>query len=84
MVGDEEACKRSTWICQIWSTRLFSINMDPYTPRTRPGTRKKNLTLSAKEYTKVWIKLALGFHRANVVLLHRSLGQSRLSAETDN
>lgn len=27
--------------------------MDPYTPRTRPGTRKKNLTLSAKEYTKI-------------------------------
>ncbi|KAH7890415.1 Spc98 family-domain-containing protein [Phlebopus sp. FC_14] len=27
--------------------------MDPYTPRTRPGARKKNLTLSAKEYTKI-------------------------------
>ncbi|OBZ77453.1 Spindle pole body component alp4 [Grifola frondosa] len=27
--------------------------MDPYTPRTRTGSRKKNLTLSAKEYTKV-------------------------------
>jgi len=26
--------------------------MDPYTPRTRTGGRKKNLTLSAKEYTK--------------------------------
>ncbi|KIJ60788.1 hypothetical protein HYDPIDRAFT_160465 [Hydnomerulius pinastri MD-312] len=26
--------------------------MDPYTPRTRPA-RKKNLTLSAKEYTKI-------------------------------
>ncbi|TFK37007.1 Spc98 family-domain-containing protein [Crucibulum laeve] len=27
--------------------------MDPYTPRTRPGGRKKNLGLSAKEYTKI-------------------------------
>ncbi|KAL4063463.1 Spc98 family-domain-containing protein [Scleroderma citrinum] len=27
--------------------------MDPYTPRTRTGPRKKNLTLSAKEYTKI-------------------------------
>ncbi|KIK26209.1 hypothetical protein PISMIDRAFT_28596 [Pisolithus microcarpus 441] len=27
--------------------------MDPYTPRARPGARKKNLTLSAKEYTKI-------------------------------
>ncbi|KAI6169665.1 Spc98 family-domain-containing protein [Pisolithus thermaeus] len=27
--------------------------MDPYTPRTHPGARKKNLTLSAKEYTKI-------------------------------
>ncbi|KAF9465883.1 Spc98 family-domain-containing protein [Collybia nuda] len=27
--------------------------MDPYTPRTRTGSRKKNLTLSAKEYTKI-------------------------------
>ncbi|GBE84165.1 Spindle pole body component alp4 [Sparassis crispa] len=27
--------------------------MDPYTPRSRPGSRKKNLTLSQKEYTKV-------------------------------
>ncbi|KAH7926608.1 hypothetical protein BV22DRAFT_1086750, partial [Leucogyrophana mollusca] len=27
--------------------------MDPYTPRARPGGRKKNLTLSAKEYTKI-------------------------------
>ncbi|KAF8234521.1 hypothetical protein L208DRAFT_1359509 [Tricholoma matsutake] len=27
--------------------------MDPYTPRKRPGARKKNLTLSAKEYTKI-------------------------------
>ncbi|KAG5350540.1 hypothetical protein C0989_010519 [Termitomyces sp. Mn162] len=26
---------------------------DPYTPRTRPSTRKKNLTLSAKEYSKI-------------------------------
>lgn len=28
--------------------------MDPYTPRPRTGGRKKNLTLSAKEYTKVF------------------------------
>ncbi|KAH7912889.1 Spc98 family-domain-containing protein [Hygrophoropsis aurantiaca] len=27
--------------------------MDPYTPRARTGGRKKNLTLSAKEYTKI-------------------------------
>jgi gamma-tubulin complex component 2 len=27
--------------------------MDPYTPRKGVGARKKNLTLSAKEYTKV-------------------------------
>ncbi|EIW56156.1 uncharacterized protein TRAVEDRAFT_60139 [Trametes versicolor FP-101664 SS1] len=27
--------------------------MDPYTPRARAGTKKKNLTLSAKEYHKV-------------------------------
>ncbi|KAH9855480.1 Spc98 family-domain-containing protein [Lenzites betulinus] len=27
--------------------------MDPYTPRTRTGNRKKNLTLSAKEFHKV-------------------------------
>lgn len=27
--------------------------MEPYTPRTRTGGRKKNITLSAKEYTKV-------------------------------
>ncbi|KAF8154706.1 Spc98 family-domain-containing protein [Crassisporium funariophilum] len=27
--------------------------MDPYTPRTRAGGRKKNLGLSAKEYTKI-------------------------------
>ncbi|KIK01193.1 hypothetical protein K443DRAFT_678657 [Laccaria amethystina LaAM-08-1] len=27
--------------------------MDPYTPRTRPGGRKKTLGLSAKEYTKI-------------------------------
>ncbi|KAH9942681.1 Spc98 family-domain-containing protein [Amylocystis lapponica] len=27
--------------------------MDPYTPRPRTATRKKNLTLSAKEYTQV-------------------------------
>ena len=27
--------------------------MDPYTPRPRPGGRKKNLGLSQKEYTKV-------------------------------
>ncbi|CCM01248.1 uncharacterized protein FIBRA_03297 [Fibroporia radiculosa] len=27
--------------------------MDPYTPRSRIGGRKKNITLSAKEYTKV-------------------------------
>ncbi|RDB26745.1 Spindle pole body component alp4 [Hypsizygus marmoreus] len=27
--------------------------MDPYTPRPRAGGRKKNLTLSAKEYTKI-------------------------------
>ncbi|KAG6902434.1 hypothetical protein C0995_016613 [Termitomyces sp. Mi166 len=27
--------------------------IDPYTPRARPSARKKNLTLSAKEYTKV-------------------------------
>ncbi|KAG5636486.1 hypothetical protein H0H81_007852 [Sphagnurus paluster] len=26
--------------------------MDPYTPRNRPGNRKKNFTLSAREYTK--------------------------------
>jgi hypothetical protein len=31
--------------------------MDPYTPRTRPGGRKKNLGLSAKEYTKVRVSL---------------------------
>lgn len=28
-------------------------SMDPYTPRTRPAGRKKNLALSTKEYTKV-------------------------------
>ena len=27
--------------------------MDPYTPRTRPVGRKKNLALSTKEYSKV-------------------------------
>ncbi|KAG6828440.1 hypothetical protein H0H92_007967 [Tricholoma furcatifolium] len=27
--------------------------MDPYTPRTRANARKKNFTLSAKEYTKI-------------------------------
>ncbi|KAM6494864.1 gamma-tubulin complex, DGRIP84/SPC97 component [Amanita muscaria] len=27
--------------------------MDPYTPRSRTAARKKNLTLSAKEYTKI-------------------------------
>ncbi|KAF8347430.1 gamma-tubulin complex, DGRIP84/SPC97 component [Amanita rubescens] len=27
--------------------------MDPYTPRSRAASRKKNLTLSAKEYTKI-------------------------------
>ncbi|KAI0746314.1 Spc98 family-domain-containing protein [Daedaleopsis nitida] len=27
--------------------------MDPYTPRTRTGSRKKNLTLSTKEYHKI-------------------------------
>lgn len=32
---------------------LLSTHMDPYTPRARAGGRKKNLGLSAKEYTKV-------------------------------
>lgn len=33
--------------------------MDPYTPlRARSGARKKNLGLSAKEYTKVQHSLA--------------------------
>ena len=37
------------------SSVKFIINiMDPYTPRARPA-RKNNLTLSAKEYTKVAI-----------------------------
>jgi hypothetical protein len=28
-------------------------SMDPYTPQSRPGTRKKHLGLSVKEFTKV-------------------------------
>ena len=38
------------FVCSI----VPSINMDPYTPRACP-LRKNNLTLSAKEYTKVCI-----------------------------
>ncbi|KAG1883806.1 hypothetical protein F4604DRAFT_1920309 [Suillus subluteus] len=30
----------------------MSVSTDPYTPRTRPGGRKKDLDLSAKEYSK--------------------------------
>ncbi|KAF5340403.1 hypothetical protein D9611_007834 [Ephemerocybe angulata] len=32
--------------------------MDPYTPRTRPGHRKKNIGLSTKEYTKITSTIA--------------------------
>jgi hypothetical protein len=36
-----------------WTVDDYLPSMDPYTPRKRAGSRKKNLTLSAKEYTKV-------------------------------
>jgi hypothetical protein len=47
--------------------------MEPYTPR--PGGRKKNLTLSVKEYTKVREHLCFCFR--SIYTCPRSLAQSR-------
>ena len=45
--------------------------MDPYTPRTRPVGRKKNLALSTKEYSKV--RRSLRIFRTPLDVRHRRL-----------
>ncbi|KAG1836040.1 hypothetical protein DFJ58DRAFT_819744 [Suillus subalutaceus] len=47
--------------------------MDPFTPRTRPGGRKKNLGLSAKEYSKVRVS------RSREIVLDRTFYRLVLS-----
>ena len=44
------------------SPLITRLTMDPYTPRTRPVGRKKNLALSTKEYTKVRGKRQTSHH----------------------
>ncbi|EGO19871.1 hypothetical protein SERLADRAFT_418154 [Serpula lacrymans var. lacrymans S7.9] len=59
--------------------------MDPYTPRARPGGRKKNLTLSAKEYTKITGTIASV--RRNRQVLHDDIDEGfdgRLNSSHEN
>ncbi|KAF8908113.1 gamma-tubulin complex, DGRIP84/SPC97 component [Gymnopilus junonius] len=56
--------------------------MDPYTPRTRPGTRKKNLGLSQKEYTKITGTIAsVRRHRHPEDNLDDEISRNHLSQE---
>lgn len=56
---------------------------DPFTPRARPSTQKKKLTLSAKEYTKVGsFRISLSTY-AVFMFCGRSLVPSRQSEEIE-
>jgi len=53
LFGQTVQTKRETANAEHSAESFNLTSMDPYTPRTRTGARKKNIGLSQKEYTKV-------------------------------